>query len=567
MYSVSEDYKLQIKQPHVKRTISGKIGSVPFTDEDIVNDKFYVSNQCSESGEIKLGSVFTAALECTFRDGLMENASWKGMKIIVSEGLLLDSGNVEYVPLGEFTVDEATYAEDGIEITAYDAMLAFEKDITIDTTYGTPYELTQLACNTCGVNIETTSGQMALFPNGTEQLSLYEENDIETWRDFLFWIGQTCGGFWTINRSGALELRKFGMTAIDAVRSELRFKDSKFSDFITEYSGISYTDVNAKSNVYFGENSKLVYNLGTNPFIQYGSDSDKERLCTNILNALKEIEYVPFSVNMLNGPVYDLGDVIQFTGGRTKSGRKYCIMLYDYDFKRYHVEGFGSNPATANARSKLDKQLQGVRNGVRSEEIVFYQFTNAQAINISSAEKKTIADIRYTSLSKKIAIFQLEALLDVTAQNQAVAKVNYILNDVEISGYHPTETWIDGKHILHLLYYLSAESNIMQRLTVELEMSGGSVMIDQNNVHCSIYGQGLAATDKWDGTFDVKDVITIMELTDPEGIEGMGLNSAVEILPMVPSAVLCMDEIAVMELTDPEGIEGMGLTDAAELII
>ena len=41
-------------------------------------------------------------------------------------------------------------------------------------------------------------------------LSIYTDNDIETYRDVLYYVGQVLGGFFCINREGKLELRKFG---------------------------------------------------------------------------------------------------------------------------------------------------------------------------------------------------------------------------------------------------------------------------------------------------------------------------------------------------------------------
>lgn len=38
--------------------------------------------------------------------------------------------------------------------------------------------------------------------NGMENLSIYTDNDIETFRDVLFYVGQVLGGFFVINRSG-----------------------------------------------------------------------------------------------------------------------------------------------------------------------------------------------------------------------------------------------------------------------------------------------------------------------------------------------------------------------------
>ena len=54
-----------------------------------------------------------------------------------------------------------------------------------------------------------TQAEVDALPNGTESLSLYTENDIETWQDFIFWVAQATGTFATMDRQGKLVLRKY----------------------------------------------------------------------------------------------------------------------------------------------------------------------------------------------------------------------------------------------------------------------------------------------------------------------------------------------------------------------
>ena len=500
MYNVSEDYREEMNRPAVKRTLIGQVGEVPFTAADIVKNSFSIVNQCSEAGEIKLGSVYTAMLQCTFRTGLVENVAWKGLRIEVSEGLYLESRHAyEYVPLGLFIVDEAIHGEKGVEIKAYDAMLSFEKKIDIETTFGTLYDLASLACETCEVELAMTASQMVLFPNGEEILTLYAENDLETWRDFLYWLGQTCCGFWTINRAGALELRKYGMTVQNTVTAALRYKDSMFSDFITEYSGISFYDAATKNELTFGNDQKLTYHLGKNPFMQFAEDADKENVCMAILNELETICYRPFELNVLCGPMYDLGDIVCFTGGRAGLESIGCIMLFDYNFERYHIEGFGSNPATASARSKTDKQIQSVSSSVNSDEIIYYKYTNSTALEIGDGDEEVISDIQYIANKGTTAEFVLDAILDVETAvmndtyYDAVGTFKYELNGSVIRDWMPEETWADGKHSMHLHHLIEIASMDPQRIKVYLSMAGGKASIGMSRVKSYLKGQGLAA--------------------------------------------------------------------------
>jgi hypothetical protein len=53
----------------------------------------------------------------------------------------------------------------------------------------------------------------------------------------------------------------------------------------------------------------------SNPLMQYGLPEVTERQRLAVLNAMQTISYVPMEVSMIGSPVYDLGDVLLFTGG------------------------------------------------------------------------------------------------------------------------------------------------------------------------------------------------------------------------------------------------------------
>lgn len=570
MYAVSEEYLRQMNKPDVRRVIAGTIGDISFTAADIIKGSLHISNQCSESGKITLGSVYTAIFECTFRRGLVDRETWKGLEIIISEGICLEDGEtIEYVPLGVFYVDEAVHVEKGVSVKAYDAMLKFEKTLEMDTTYGSAYSLTRFACNACGVELGITEEEFELLPNGDEDLVLYTENDLETWRDMLFWIGQTCCGFWTINRSGQLVLRSYGMTVRNIVPSELRDKNASFSDFVTEYTAVSLTNKSDDAMEYYSNSpdDKLTYDLGANPFIQYGNESDHERKCRNILNALSTIEYVPFMARVLCGAPYDLGDVIRLTGGRAEDSRVSCIMFWDFDCRGYDLEGFGTNPATAAAKTKTDKAIQNVMSSSKGDAIQFYLFTNSEGITVEDGDTKKIIDIRFASNKSTVVIFQAEIICDVattanTNMYDAVCTVKYRYNDVYLDSYQPKETWVDGDHMLHLLYFFSIQSAQEARLEVMLNMTGGRVVIPMNGIRSSVYGQALAASDRWDGTIDIRQEIERIDLDHPGGITTRNVITAVSVDTQTPIPNGCTQEIPVITLGKPtHGLLMRGVSD------
>lgn len=516
MYQVSEEYLKQTKKKVQTFRLAGTVNKIAFTNHDILSRSFTITNQCSEQNDVKIGSVYIGELKCTFKPDL-QVPDWTNAQIIVSEGLLIGGTAWEDVPLGVYTVSEANDTEYGVDITAYDNMARFNRSCTVDITIGTPYELLTLACTTCEVELGLTQADVDALPNGTESLSLYTENDIETWQDFVFWVAQATGTIATMDREGKLVLRSYTQNVVDTLTNHERFTGSKFSKFETRYSGLSCVNMADDTTSYYGSNpdNYLTYNLGSNPFLQYGVDSYKEQIRRAVLTALLQIDYVPFETSCLCGAMYDLGDIIRCTDG-IAPGKLGCVMMYDYTFNGgYKITGFGSDPALATAKSKTDKNLEGLRNNVSTNEILFFNYENASAIQIGDGESKAIIDIRFTSSVSIGVLFQAEILLEATAtEADVIGTIEYTLNEVTIIGYNPTETWKNGKHILSLMYMLMIEENSINRWMVKLNIAGGSIAIAPGAVRAVIYGQGLVGTVEWDGFITLEEKLTQIAVLD-----------------------------------------------------
>lgn len=515
MYQVSDAYLKQTKEKVQTFRLTGTVNKIAFTNHDILSGSFTITNQCSEQNDVKIGSVYIGELKCTFKPDL-QVPDWTNAQIVVSEGLLIGD-KWEDVPLGIYTVSEANDTEYGIDITAYDNMAHFNRSCSVDITIGTPYELLTLACTTCEAELGMTQAEVDALPNGTESLSLYTENDIETWQDFIFWVAQATGTFATMDRQGKLVLRKYEQTVVDTLTNHDRFTGSKFSKFETRYSGLSCVNMADDTTSYYcsDPDNYLTYNLGSNPFLQYGVDSYKEQIRRAVLTALLQIDYVPFETSCLCGAMYDLGDIIRCTDG-IAPGKLGCVMMYDYTFNGgYKITGFGSDPALATAKSKTDKNLEGLRSSVSSSDILFFNYENASAIQIGDGESKSIIDIRFTSSVSIGVLFQAEILLDATATSEdVIGTIEYTLNELTIVGYNPTETWKNGKHILSLMYMLMIEENSINRWLVKLNIVGGSIAIAQGAVRAVIYGQGLVGTVEWDGFITVEEKLTQIAVLD-----------------------------------------------------
>lgn len=444
MYNVSNDYLDAVKQPIQHHRLTGTIGSSAFTDENIVSGSFHITNQCTDDGDVMLGAVYTGTLTATFHDMPIRRYNWVNKVITVSFGLLLEDGETwEDVPLGIYTIKEAKHSAEGVTVTAYDNMIKLDKKFDKDQ-FQTPqkmYGFITTVCNKCGVTLGMTEGQIQAMPNGntlmgivgTESNTELNEygNDIDTYRDLVFWMAQTMACFATINRSGQLVFKSWPNeeTAVDEVSESYRLEGAVFDDFTTNYTGIYVTNSKSGNDIYYGydvetleaeietvegnirqynldlaqneldyqqgliteaeykrrkkalqkkikqANTRLAWleealekaeqgedglfmSLGENPFMQPdGVGSQYPAMRRRVLAAILNISYTPFTCSTVVGVHYDLGDIIQFTGGHaTEEGESCCLMSYDFNFDgEYQMQGFGSDPNVPVIRSATAK--------------------------------------------------------------------------------------------------------------------------------------------------------------------------------------------------------------------
>ena len=66
MYSVSNDYKERMMHHGTHRRLTGMIGNVSFTQDDVVKDSFLISLKAAEESDMKVGGVYIGELSLSF---------------------------------------------------------------------------------------------------------------------------------------------------------------------------------------------------------------------------------------------------------------------------------------------------------------------------------------------------------------------------------------------------------------------------------------------------------------------------------------------------------------------
>ena len=543
MYAVSEEYKKMITKPSRCFSWSGKIVTKDkkeyvFENKDIVKGSGYVTRQCSGSSEIELGTVYSAELGISlFSD--IDRYTLEDARITLDFLLQLEGGGIETIPMGVFYIAEANRRVKTLEIKAFDAMLKLDKSFNKGLSGAQPYDFLSILSKSCKVELAQTKEEIEALTNGEELFGIYQENDIETWRDFLFYLAQALGCFGTIDRHGKLLLVPFKDTPLKIIDSRHRFTSS-FSDFVTRYTAVSSTNKKNEKAEYFAkeQDDGLTMNLGVNPLLQFGLEETRKRILKGILEAVSVVEYVPFDSDTIGDPALDLGDVLQFTGGHADGTKKAAITALTTRINgKQSIKCVGKNPKLSEAKSKNDKNLVGLLNSIGETKLGIYTFTNALALDIG-AEKTPVISIEFASGDKTNAEFNAQCVLDV-ASRQNVRNINaeatvelageskvisfpltfdedgkseitvyYVLDGHEIEQFHPKETWLSGNHLLALYYPLmEMEANQMHTFEVLMLVKNGKVHIDGQNIIATISGQGLGVQDRWDGRIKAEDTL------------------------------------------------------------
>lgn len=524
MYPVSADYITAMSKNARAAIITGVAGAHTFDGDDVIKDTFAVRNQFCPATEIELGGVYVGELDLTFTAEFAESlnirGSWRGVQITASIGIELADGTFESVPLpgGTYTVDEATWTNNGLEIVAYDNMSKFDKALNMDQSSGSLYSFLTWACGRCGVTFGMSAIEVAALTNGTRVISMYPDESIETFRDMISKLAQMACCFCTINRTGQLILVPLpAYTDVTAtVPAKLRYSTS-FSDYETYYDTVTCVDVASETVVaYSNENiNGLTMKLGTNPFLQYGTPEVVAQMRQGIADALEDFRTTPFSVTTLPNPAYDLGDLIQFSGGIGANSIG-CIMAFTMRADCTIIEGYGENPALASARTKTDKEISGLIGRTAENEVIIHTFVNVEDITLGEDIETDIIEIHFATVNPKVVQILHEIKLDCTATSAdgiMTCTVHYYLNDDELT-YHPVTTWDnDGYHLLHLMYFLTTLENAARYdWRVALEISGGSATIEQDEARAALFGQGLVAVNSWDGEVKCDDASYVFTL-------------------------------------------------------
>ena len=564
MYPISNEYKKAIKKNSRKFYWTGNIilkdeTIIPFTNKDILKGSGYIHRSCSGSSELEIGTVYAGEFGISLFSNI-DRYSLEDSKLELFYNQELENKKIETIPMGIFDVTEANRSKKILELKGYDYMLRFDKNFPVTDTFGTAFELLSLSCEKCKVELGMTEDEVRTFVNGEEVLAIYQDHDIETYRDFIHYIASTLGAFAGVSRDGKLVLKKYAESISTEIKTRERFSSS-ISDFKTRYTAINSTNAKTKIAEYYSlENDDgLTMNLGINPLMQLGLPEKRKRMCEALLTEICKIHHTPFDMVTIGDPSLDVGDRIAISYEEEKIEG----LITDIEYKinsKHRILGVGKNPYLSKAKSKNDKNIVGLLNQIESEKLVVHAYSNYSAFNLSITDTPIIR-IEFASNKETEAIFNASILLNIICDTEEKTRkiyrkvkkqvevlnndgksydppkfeekeeteeldfienieiptrlvVTYVFNDTKIEHHIPKETYLSGDHILNLFYPLTKlQEKTMNNFSVLIRLESGQAMIGKDNAIAAISGQSLGSTEAWDGKLKIDESWKKIELS------------------------------------------------------
>lgn len=605
MYPVSNAYKQQILMDDKITRITGSItlvdGNVLEIESDDISILPEITNQCSGDEELILGQAYQGELDFGIYSSV-ERYKIYGARVELSFGLLIDSVNDEWeeIPLGKYKVSECIrQSTQQLKITALDDMDKFNIKYDGNTLFGSPYTILSYISVISGVELGQSQEEVESLPNGTVTFGVDSSSNITSYRDLIGDLAACLAGFAVIGRDGKLYIRTFNSYPCAVFSEDYRGNDT-VSDYQVIYSGVHVTK--RDSDIYIGEDTDQMLNLGTNAFLQFGPDETTKEIMQNILDVISLVAFTPSTISIkCSDPAYDLGDLIETTG--YTSGDSLLVPIHKILWRwrsELRIESVGKNPFL-NPLTKTDKEMESIKSTVDAKAMTYYMARNIAEINLSDGIPQEILEIKFsakeeTSVSiwmeikinalktcneERITVYHDEEFPDANdpSENDVVtteigyfyakkipikAIARYYYDDIQIS-YCPVETWFeDGYHILSLQWFINDVDNITPHSwSVSLELQDGTGIIDINDAMANLHGQSLAAADShWDGTISITDNYTMSSVGTPE------ILSITDVAPVfdiqMPEEITPSDDVSYESIGDVSAID---LSDDLSIIL
>ena len=429
MFKVSEAFNKEIN----------KLQGRKFNAKVIIRDKEYSGNQIYEmnleesvnpSDSFSIGSICSNSFDIKLINtgDIFDNAIVKPYV-----GLYIGD-DIEYIPLGVFTVIKTSVKGKFINLECVDNMLGLEKVYFSDLSY--PADINDIAkeiCKKAGVNLASK------LPN-------YRVNKIEGYslREAIGFIASLCGSFARFNRIGDLEVRDYEVVKQEMTPHNLFKLDIEANECI-----IKKVIAKKGEEVSTGtdDGNKIVFN---NPIIT-------KEILSDIYTKYNGFKYISYTAKWKGNPAIMAGDILNLTD---LNGNKYNALIMEQKFT--YKNGISSE-VKAKGKTRQDSSFDSKGSVAQSME----RYSIEQA-NIKKAliDKASINDL--TAVDAKIQRLYTE---DLTAIRADIVTLNsQKANIIELNSVRADlQQAIIGKANITDLNAAVGKLNVLESKTASIE--------------------------------------------------------------------------------------------------
>lgn len=465
MYTVSSLYKQKIAEndrtSKIVGTLTLKNGKVYDLDEgDFKLSSIVINNQCVDNDEINLGSVYSSQLQCEMLTTIDRFQLYNAV-IELKFGLLTDyiRDKWEYVPLGKFTITEATKSYNVTKITALDHMIKFEKKLPKKFKfYGSVYGLLVKMCTACKMELGQPKADIEKLTNGNIQdVYINYNHKSMTYRDLISHTAQFLCGFATIDRHGKLVIRQFSDFSVDSINDTLR-SSVDVADRELQYRQVLCTSKGEEwvFDETIGEDEEvLTIDLGENDLLQFGTQADRKARFKAIGDKITMLKYVPCDLDYVGNPALDLGDRLELLGGQLNDNRVYTVITNSsWSFRnKQKITGAGKS-LVGTTLTKADKTANeyGMGSNTTSNFLIC---ENKETYNITNSDK-VLHELLFSADEPCIVL--MRTIICVNSSVECNLTFGYEVNGTTINDFIPVQKVQIGNNIINLLYPIEKEN-------------------------------------------------------------------------------------------------------------
>lgn len=206
------------------------------------------------------------------------------------------------VSRGRYYITEVTKASGKYEVTAYDAMILLDTNISV-LSLTLPKTVSQLATAIATYIGCTVSGTVT---NGS--LSVSELNADLTCRELLHYVAEASGCSVKIDGSNHLCFMYYASSGITITASDYKELGLNVADYTcAKINNVTIYNTEGELQAQAGSGSNALY-IGGNPLLDNATNTN----ATNILNKVKDFQYAPFTCEMFEENGLEVGTMATF---------------------------------------------------------------------------------------------------------------------------------------------------------------------------------------------------------------------------------------------------------------